>query len=124
MGSFALDRVVKGGSRRDLLLKGKVVSVDLAADLVVDQDQLEDVGFSSVDVQSVVADLPTLIPPDIKRLTSLNNGLTAFNMELEVFPSLNTLNVIYANCLQLLPEVVNSWCGAGQSATIISDPST
>jgi hypothetical protein len=114
MGSFALDRVVKGGSRRDLLLKGKVVSVDLAADLVVDQDQLEDVGFSSVDVQSVVADLPTLIPPDIKRLTSLNNGLTAFNME----------NVIYANCLQLLPEVVNSWCGAGQSATIISDPST
>lgn len=66
--------------------------MELADDLVVDQTSLEHVAFYSIDIQPVIANLSTMIPPGIKRLSFQNNAMTSFDVKLdEEFASLNSL---------------------------------
>lgn len=80
-----------GGPIYDRFLADKV-KVDLAPDLLTRQSQLEWIGFLSMDLESAVGDLPTMLPSTIKRISLQNCVLTTFDLDLESsFPLLSRM---------------------------------
>lgn len=83
--------VLAGGKTFDYVLKSKVVKLDLAPDLLTTQTQLIEVRLASINLKSIVADLPAMLPSSLMALNLGNTLLSSFPSHLEALANLEEL---------------------------------
>jgi Leucine-rich repeat (LRR) protein len=83
--------VLAGGPTFDYVLKSKVVKLDLASDLLTTQTQLLEVRLASINLKSIVADLPSMLPSNLMSLNLGNTLLSSFPSHLGTLANLEEL---------------------------------
>ncbi|TYZ63455.1 hypothetical protein PybrP1_007314 [[Pythium] brassicae (nom. inval.)] len=114
--------LIGGSFYKTKYIKGRVVTLDLADDLVAKQTQVTDAYLASIDLRTAVKAMTTMLPLSTKVINFENNLLEDFPADFAKFTTLQELALDVNNVSSFNAMFKNTTlCAVGEHAVRVSD---